>query len=163
MKIYLSLSIVLMSAISFMSAAGCDRNSSSTALGSVTTIRSGSLERFKDNTWKALEPGTQLFAADRLRTNKSGYAVITLERVGRFVIGNNTEYVLGNDADNFGSFLHNGSVWFASLLRKGSRMTISTMTAVCGVRGTAFSVISDERGTDVCTCRGVGRSDAQER
>lgn len=139
----------------FIAAFGCDRSSSPAAFGSVTAIRSGSLERFKDNAWVALAPGSPLFAEDRLRTNENGYAVLRLENVGRFVIGSGTEYVLGNERGDFGSFLHKGSVWFTSLLPKGGKMSINTMTAVCGVRGTEFSAITDEKGTDVCTCKGV--------
>lgn len=147
--------IVLTFFLVFLGAVGCDRNSGSAQIGSVTAIRSGSLERFKDNGWTALAPGNPLFAADRLRTNENGSAVITLEGVGRFVIGSRTEYVLGNEQKDFASFLHKGSVWVTSLLPKGGRLMIGTMTAVCGVRGTEFSVITDEKGTDLCTCKGI--------
>lgn len=133
----------------------CKKYDKHVALGSVRSIQSGLLERYKDNKWSSLGPGARLFAGDRIRTNDFGYAVISLEKVGRFVIGNNTEYVLGADAKKFVSSLRRGSVWYSSLLAKGSIMEISTPTAVCGARGTAFAVIADDSMTDVCTCEGI--------
>jgi len=149
------LALLFLWAITVFTLSGCTRSDMRVPLGAVTSIHSGSLERFKDNAWTAVTPGNKLFAGDRLRTNDTGYAVITLDRIGRFLLAGSSEYEVGADAADFRSFLRKGSIWYYSLLSKGGKMNISTFTAVAGARGTAFSVITNDEGTDVCTCDGT--------
>lgn len=142
-------------AIVFVPAQGCERYEKYASRGIVTCISSGKLERFKDNKWTGLKPGSKLFSSDKLRTDENGVAVITLDGIGRFMIGNVTEYVLGSEPADFRTTLIKGSVWFFSLMKPGGRMSIETANAVSGARGTAFSVIADATATDVCTCMGI--------
>jgi hypothetical protein len=112
------------------------------------------LERQEQGVWKAVAMGDRIFARDTVRTDASGVAVLSLDKIGNFLIGPNTEYAIGEDPVNFKTVLHQGFVWFKSVFVKGARMEISTANAVAGIRGTKFSVLSDKNGVDVCTCSG---------
>ncbi len=142
-------------AIVIIPAHGCEKYEKYASRGTVTSISAGKLQRFKDDKWTGLKPGSKLFSSDKLRTDAEGVAVITLDGIGRFMIGNVTEYVLGAEPADFRTTLIKGSVWFFSLLKPGSKISIETATAVAGTRGAAFSVIVHGTATDVYTCKGI--------
>jgi hypothetical protein len=133
---------------------GVTAEAAPSSLGTVKEIRSGKLERQDQGVWKAAAAGDRIFARDTVRTDTSGMAVLSLNGIGNFLIGPNTEYAVGEDPVNFKTVLHRGFVWFKSVFAKGARMEISTANAVAGTRGTKFSVLSDSEGSDVCTCNG---------
>ncbi len=123
-------------------------------LGTVKEIRSGKLERKGFLTWKALSAGDKVMAGDRLRTDAAGTAVLALDKIGKFLITPNTDYVLGESPQDFKTVLHKGYVWIKSSLAKGSKLDVSAGNAVAGIRGTRFSVLNDGKIVDVCTCKG---------
>jgi ferric-dicitrate binding protein FerR (iron transport regulator) len=124
------------------------------ALGTVKEIRSGKLERLVQGAWKTVAAGTKISAQDKVRTDASGMAVLTLDKIGDLLIGPNSEFTLGADHMNFKTILHKGFLWFRAALDKGAHMEIKTSNAVAGVRGTKFSMLADSDGVDVCTCKG---------
>lgn len=124
------------------------------ACGNVLIIRNGKLERPKMEILENLKIGDKVFYGDRLKTEKSAVAVLRLPSIGRFVIGPSTEVDLGKDTKNFKTTMKRGAIWIESDLKKDNSMSVTTGLATSGVRGTKFSVIYDENGVDVCTCRG---------
>ncbi len=144
-------------AVLFLSATvgmGCKVKAPPAPIGEVKEVLSGGLEVFGQKGWDRVSARDKVFAGDRIRTDKTGFAVLTLDNIGRFVVGPKTEFTLGEDPKDFKASLDKGSVWIKSLLLKGSRMSVATSLAVCGVRGTKFSILHDEQGMEVCTCAG---------
>jgi hypothetical protein len=149
------LSVVLTLVVMMSVIAGYGREAAAAAeLGTVKEIRSGKLERKGFLTWKALAAGDKIMAGDRLRTDAAGAAVLTLDKVGKFLISPNTDYALGENPQDFKTTLHKGYVWIKTTLAKGAKMDVSTANAVAGIRGTRFSVLNDGKEADVCTCKG---------
>ncbi len=125
------------------------------AVGAIHEIRSGTISVQKDGSWHPAAVGDIIFSHDRVRTDASGTAVLRLDKIGKFLIGPNTEYTVGEDSKNFKTILHRGYVWFKSAFVSGARVEISSGNAVAGTRGTKFSVLSDSEGVEVCTCKGA--------
>ncbi|MBI5235012.1 MAG: FecR domain-containing protein [Deltaproteobacteria bacterium] len=122
--------------------------------GRLITIRDGKLERFSGGAWHEVKKGGDISAGDRLRTDKTGLAVVELPGTGRLVIGPDTEMLWAEDTKEFKGKVARGSVWLNSKLPKGGRASISTSLATAGVRGTKFSVCSGEKAFCACTCSG---------
>jgi len=135
---------------------GCtEKQTAPVQVGTVKQIKSGTLEREDVNhAWKALSQNGRIYAGDRVRTGPDGTAVLTLNNVGSALIKPNTEFTVGNDPMDFKTVLHHGYVWIKTALSPGAKLNIQAAGAVAGVRGTSVSVLSDEQGIDVCTCKG---------
>lgn len=135
---------------------GCtEKHAAPASVGIVKQIKSGMLERLDGNTvWKALSQNGTIYAGDRLRTGPDGTAVLALTKIGVVLMKPNTEYTVGGDSMNFKTVLHRGYVWIKTSLTPGAKLDISAAGAVAGVRGTSVSVLFDEQGVDVCTCKG---------
>ena len=127
---------------------------STTVIGKVKEIKGGALERLDREVWNPLIAKAEVHANDRVRTGPGATAVLVLSDVGLIMVGPNTEYYLGDPSRGFKSLLKHGYLWVSAKLKPGSAMSIATVSAVAGVRGTKFSVIQDSRGMDVCTCKG---------
>ena len=123
--------------------------------GSVETLRNGSLDRQQTESWIAMTVGDQVFLRDRLRTDSKALAILGLPQVGRYVMGPNSQIEIGERVKDFTTTLVKGGVWVDADLADGNTLTVKTVLASTGVRGTKFSVIHDEDGMDVCTCEGV--------
>lgn len=146
--IAIALLILLSAVLSSRPAIAADKT------GRLITIRDGKLERFSGGAWHEVKKGGDISGGDRLRTDKTGLAVVELPGVGRLVIGPDTEMDLGKDTKEFKGNLARGSVWLNSKLPKGNRASISTSLATAGIRGTKFSVCSGEKAFCACTCSG---------
>jgi ferric-dicitrate binding protein FerR (iron transport regulator) len=154
---FLSKGFIAVLCIIFASAlSGCaNQQAAPASIGTVKQIKNGALERQDSKTgWKALSQNGTIYAGDRLRTGLDGTAVLALTKVGVVLIKPNTEYTVGSDPMNFKTVLHRGYVWIKTSLTPGAKLDISAAGAVAGVRGTSVSVLSDEQGVDVCTCKG---------
>ena len=55
-----------------------------------------------------------------------------------------------------------GNAWFHLKKGSGSKLNVSTPTAVASVRGTKFAVVSSEAGTLTCVCKGGITTSAQK-
>lgn len=124
------------------------------AEGLVVSIRDGKFERFRQNLWNPLRVGQQIFRDDRVRTDKTAVAMVTLTDIGRIVIGPSSDIELGKDPKDFNIKMQRGFAWFESNLTKGSKASITTSLATAGVRGTAFCVCYDGKNYCVSTCFG---------
>lgn len=122
--------------------------------GKVVNIRGGKLERFVNNKWKGIKKNSAVFFGDRLKTDKKGLAVVQLPKIGRLVVGPDTEIELGKDSKNFKGNLSRGAIWLTSKLPKDSRVSITTSLATAGIRGTAFTACYDGKNFCACTCLG---------
>lgn len=123
--------------------------------GRVVNIRGGKLERLTAGKWKELNKDSRVSFGDRLRTDKTALAVAELPKVGRFVIGPDSEIELGKSDKNFRADMGRGEVWMRSDLTKGSSAAISTSIATAGIRGTKFSVLFyNDKDLCICTCVG---------
>lgn len=123
--------------------------------GKVVNIRSGKLERLNDGKWTEIRKGSKVSFGDRLRTDKNALAIVELPKIGRFVIGPDSEIELGKSDKNFKADMDRGEVWMKSNLSKGNNAAISTSLATAGVRGTKFSVLF-YGGKALCFCTCVG-------
>lgn len=132
----------------------CFSSAATTPIGTVREIRSGILERQERDLWKPLTAGMEITSNDRIRTGADGLAVLALNDIGTILIGANTEYYLGGPAREFKTLLKRGYIWISAKLSPGRTMSVTTASAVSGVRGTKFSVIQDAQGMNVCTCKG---------
>lgn len=122
-------------------------------IGTVREIRNGILERQDNNLWKPITAGMGISANDRVRTDASGVAVLSLNDIGFVLIGPGTEYYLGDPSRGFKTLLKRGYLWISARILPGRTMSVATSNAVAGVRGTKFSMIQDAAGTDICTCK----------
>lgn len=123
--------------------------------GRVVNIRGGKLERLTNENWKELKKDSRVSFGDRLRTDKTALAVAELPKVGRFVIGPDSEIELGKSDKSFRADMRRGEVWMKSDLPKGSSASISTSIATAGIRGTKFSVLFyNDKDLCICTCVG---------
>ncbi|MCZ7566185.1 MAG: FecR domain-containing protein [Burkholderiales bacterium] len=122
--------------------------------GMVVSIRDGTLERFRHERWTPLRVGQAVSRGDRVRTDRTAVATVTLDGIGRLVIGPSSDIELGKDRQNFRMRLQRGFAWFQSKLRRGSNAYITTSLATAGVRGTSFSVCYDGTNFCACTCAG---------
>ncbi len=147
----LPLALVLLCA---HSVAGVAAQGKEKAEGVVVSIRDGTLERFQQNLWSPLRVGHKVVQDDRVRTDKSAVAIVTLANIGRIVIGPSSDLELGRDPKDFKIKVQRGFTWFESSLPKGSKASITTSLATAGIRGTGFSVCYD--GTNYCACTCFG-------
>jgi hypothetical protein len=122
--------------------------------GVVVSVRDGKLERFQQGRWVQLKAGHGVSRADRVRTDRTAVATVSLDGVGRLVIGPASDIELGKDRSDFRMKLQRGFAWFEAKLRRGSSAYITTSLATAGVRGTGFSVCYD--GTNYCACTCFG-------
>lgn len=125
-------------------------------VGSVASLRGGTLERQGGRTWEALAAGRQVATGDRLRTGKGAVAVIDFPGVGRFVMGPASEIEMGREPKDFTTKMSRGALWLQSDLPQGGRAAISTPIAIAGIRGTAFSMVFGEGEKAVCACTCTG-------
>lgn len=122
--------------------------------GVVVAIRDGELARLEQGRWVPLAVGQRVARADRVRTDRTAVATVTLAGIGRIVIGPSSEIELGRDPRDFRIRMQRGFAWFEASLLRGRRASIVTSLATAGVRGTAFSVCYDGRNYCACTCSG---------
>jgi len=122
--------------------------------GRVVSIRDGKFERFRQNLWNSLRVGQEISRDDRVRTDKTAVAMVTLADIGRIVIGPSSDIELGKDPKDFTIKMQRGFAWFESNLPKGSKASITTSLATAGIRGTGFSVCYDGKNYCACTCFG---------
>lgn len=122
--------------------------------GLVVSIRDGKFERFQKNLWNPLRVGQKVSQEDRVRTDKTAVAIVTLADIGRIVIGPSSDIELGKDPKDFKIKMQRGFAWFESNLPKGSKASITTSLATAGIRGTGFSVCYDGKNYCACTCFG---------
>ncbi|MEK6657316.1 MAG: FecR domain-containing protein [Nitrospirota bacterium] len=122
--------------------------------GKVIKIRDGKLERFVNNKWRGIKKNSAVFFGDRLKTDKKALAVVQLPKIGRLVVGPDTEMELGKDSKDFKGNLTRGAIWLTSKLPKDSRVSITTSLATAGIRGTAFTACYDGKNFCACTCLG---------
>lgn len=122
--------------------------------GMVVAIRDGELARFQQGRWIPLSVGQRVARADRVRTDRTAVATVTLAGIGRIVIGPSSEIELGTDPRDFRIRMQRGFAWFEASLLRGRRASIVTSLATAGVRGTAFSVCYDGKNYCACTCAG---------
>lgn len=127
-----------------------------TDVGTVASLRGGTLERLEGSAWKGLAAGRRVAAGERLRTGKEAVAVIDFPGVGRFVMGPSSEIEMGREPKDFTTRMSRGALWLQSSLPRGGRAAISTPIAVAGIRGTAFSMVfaEGEKAVCACTCSG---------
>lgn len=125
-------------------------------VGTVTSLRGGTLERQENGAWKALAAGQKVATGERLRTGKEAVAVIDFPGVGRFVMGPASEIEMGREPKDFTTRMNRGALWLQTSLPAGGRAAISTPIAIAGVRGTAFSMVFGEGEKAVCACTCTG-------
>lgn len=125
--------------------------------GVVVSIRDGQLERFQQGRWVPLKAGQGVARADRVRTDRTAVATVSLDGIGRLVIGPASDIELGRNRSDFRMKLQRGFAWFEAKLRRGRSAYITTSLATAGVRGTGFSVCYD--GTNYCACTCFGEVD----
>ncbi len=125
-------------------------------VGSVTSLRGGTLERQENGAWKALAAGQKVATGERLRTGKEAVAVIEFPGIGRYVMGPASEIEMGREPKDFTTKMNRGALWLQTALPSGSRTAISTPIAIAGVRGTAFSMVFGEGEKAVCACTCAG-------
>lgn len=122
--------------------------------GSVVSIRDGKFERFQNKIWNQLKVGQRVSQEDRVRTDKTAVAIVTVADIGRMVIGPSSDIELGKDPKDFKMKVQRGFLWFESNLPKGSKASITTSLATAGIRGTAFCVCYDGKNYCASTCFG---------
>lgn len=122
--------------------------------GLVVSIRDGKLERLQQNLWSALSVGQQVAHGNRVRTDKTAVAIVTLVDIGRIVMGPSSDVELGKNPKDFTIAMQRGFAWFDATLPKGSQASITTSLATAGIRGTGFSVCYDGKNYCACTCFG---------
>ena len=122
--------------------------------GVVVSIRDGKFERFQRNLWNPLKVGQEISRDDRVRTDKTAVAMVTLAGIGRIVLGPSTDVELGKDPRDFNIKMQRGFAWIESNLPKGSKAYITTSLATAGIRGTAFCVCFDGKNYCASTCSG---------
>ena len=127
---------------------------STSPIGTIKEIRSGTLERQNHDVWTPLAAGMAIFANDRVRTGADSTAILSINEIGIILIGPRTEYYLGHTTSDFKTLLKHGYLWFSATLTPGRSMSVATDSAIASVRGTKFSVIQDSRGMEVSTCKG---------
>ncbi len=120
--------------------------------GTVINIRDGKLDLLTRDGWKQISKGGQVILGDKLRTDKTGLAVIEIPNIGRFVIGPDSEIELGKEDKDFKANMPRGAVWLNSKFPKGSSGSIKTSLTSAGIRGTKFSVFYGRGTLDVCVC-----------
>lgn len=125
-------------------------------VGTVASLRGGTLERLEGSAWKPLAAGRKVATGERLRTGKEAVAVIDFPGVGRFVMGPAAEIEMGREPKDFTTKMNRGALWLQSSLPSGSRAAISTPIAIAGVRGTAFAMVFGEGEKAVCACTCAG-------
>lgn len=125
--------------------------------GVVVSVRDGQLERFQQGRWVPLKAGQGVARADRVRTDRTAVATVSLDGIGRLVIGPSSDIELGRNRSDFRMKLQRGFAWFEAKLRRGNSAYITTSLATAGVRGTGFSVCYD--GTNYCACTCFGEVD----
>jgi len=125
-------------------------------VGTVASLRGGTLERQEGGAWKALAAGQKVATGERLRTGKEAVAVIDFPGVGRFVMGPASEIEMGREPKDFTTKMNRGALWMQTSLPSGGRAAISTPIAIAGVRGTAFSMVFGEGEKAVCACTCAG-------
>ncbi len=123
--------------------------------GSVLAITAGRLEVLRQGTWRPLARGSAVSARERVRTDEHGIAVLDLPGRGRTVIGPASELILPAAGTSPRIELTRGALWIDASLRRGTTLRIGTPQAVAAVRGTNFSVLADDSGSAICTCRGT--------
>lgn len=123
--------------------------------GAVLSVTGGRLEAYRGGLWSAIGRGTRLAHGERLRTDARGVAVLDLPGRGRTVIGPASELTLPAAGAAARVELARGALWLNARLRPGTTLRVTTPLATAGVRGTNFSVIADDDGSAVCTCRGT--------
>lgn len=102
--------------------------------------------------WKPLKPDTRLSAGDVVRTGKDGSAVLVWFDGHKAKLTPLTEFAILEVANKPGEpestqlGLEKGRalLWVKKLSPGSSRFTVRTPAALCGVRGTFFSVAHDE-------------------
>lgn len=122
--------------------------------GKVIEIRNGKLECLTDGAWKQIKKGSAVSFGNKLKTDKTGMAVVELPDIGRLVIGPDSEIELGKEPKDFKGNLSRGALWLNAKLSKEGRASISTTLATAGVRGTKFTVTTDGKSFCACTCVG---------
>lgn len=122
--------------------------------GKVIEIRSGKLEQLIDGEWKRIKEGSTVSLGNRLMTDNTGFAVIEVPDVGRFVMAPGSEFELGKEIQDVKSQLSKGTIWMDTKLSKGSTASVSTPVAITSIRGTRFTVVSDGNKFCACTCLG---------
>ncbi|MBI2525213.1 MAG: FecR domain-containing protein [Candidatus Rokubacteria bacterium] len=122
--------------------------------GVVVAIRDGKLERFQQDLWNALTVGQPVSRGNRVRTDGTAVAIVTLAEIGRIVMGPSSDVELGKNPKDFKVTMQRGFAWLDATLPKGSKASISTSLATAGVRGTGFSVCYDGKNYCACTCFG---------
>jgi hypothetical protein len=122
--------------------------------GLVVSIRDGKFERFQQNLWNPLRVGQKVSQGDRVRTDTTAVAIVTLADIGRIVIGPSSDIELGKDPKDFKIKMQRGFAWFESNLPKGSKASITTSLATAGIRGTRFCVCYDGKNYCASTCSG---------
>jgi ferric-dicitrate binding protein FerR (iron transport regulator) len=145
---------MLAALLALAAADGSQGSTTAPVIGTVREIRGGVLERLDRERWSPMTVNAAVHANDRIRTGAGATAVLTLNDIGSMMVGPDTESYLGDPSRGFKSLLKRGYLWVSAKLKPGAAMSISTTSAVAGVRGTKFSVIQDAAGMSVCTCKG---------
>ncbi len=106
------------------------------------TIRTGGVEVSSGGNWLAASDGMKLSEKHRIRTGKSGEAVITFFESAIVELGPNTEVAVGKSSlSKVAVRLEEGSVWNKVLKIGGLKeYEVSTPNSVATVRGTEFGV-----------------------
>ena len=122
--------------------------------GLVLNIRNGKLERRDKDAWDALVEGDPVAFKQRLKTGPAALAVLELPKIGRYILGPDTDVELGQGGPASTDSLKKGALWVSASLPAGNSLTVQTALASSGVRGTMFTVIAGKNGMDLCTCNG---------
>jgi len=122
--------------------------------GLVLNIRNGNLERRAQNDWETLVVGDPVAFMQRLKTGPAALAVLEMPKLGRYILGPDTDVELGQGGPSNTDSLKKGALWVSAMLPPGNSLTVQTALASSGVRGTMFTVIAGKHGMDMCTCNG---------
>jgi len=122
--------------------------------GLVLNIRNGNLERRAQDSWENLVVGDPVTFKQRLKTDPAALAVLELPKIGRYILGPDTDVELGQGGPSSVDNLKKGALWVSATLPPGNSLTVQTALASSGVRGTMFTVIAGKGGMDLCTCNG---------
>jgi hypothetical protein len=122
--------------------------------GLVLNIRNGKLERRAKDSWEVLVVGDPVTFKQRLKTDPAALAVLELPKIGRYILGPDTDVELGQGGPANADSLKKGALWVSATLPPGNSLTVQTALASSGVRGTMFTVIAGKGGMDLCTCNG---------
>lgn len=123
--------------------------------GTVLSVAHGGLSILRGSAWVTLARGGSVAAGARLRTDDRAIAVLDLPGRGRTVLGPGSELEIPAPGADARFELTRGAVWMNATLRPGATLRVRTPQVVAGVRGTSFSVLADDEGAAVCTCRGT--------